>query len=79
MRDLRAVKSRPTRCGTVRNFRRLDPMNDRVETCRRKAADCTRAAILATDKDTRLMLLDLAKQWREMAEQAEELEKRYNN
>jgi hypothetical protein len=63
----------------VPNFRRLDLMNDRVKTCRRKASDCLRAATLATGKDTRLMYLDLAQQWRQLAEQVKELERRYDD
>jgi hypothetical protein len=51
-------------------------MSERVDACRRHAAECERAAIIATDTAVRLMYLDLARQWREMAQQAVELEER---
>jgi hypothetical protein len=43
------------------------------------AAECERAAVLATDLDLQRIYLDLTLQWREMAEQAEELEQRYGH
>ena len=51
-------------------------MSERAEACRKKALQCEHAAIMAADTDARLMYLDIARQWREMAEQAEELEQR---
>jgi hypothetical protein len=39
-----------------------------------KALECERAAALATDVADRTMYLDLARQWRQMAEAAQELE-----
>ena len=50
-------------------------MNEHAAACRRKALECERAAILATDVAGRLMYFDLAKQWRDMADQAEALER----
>ena len=51
-------------------------MSERAEACRKKALQCEHAAIRTTDTGARLMYLDMARQWREMAEQAEELERR---
>jgi hypothetical protein len=44
---------------------------------RLKALECERAAALATDVADRTMYLDLARQWRQMAETAQELERRF--
>lgn len=51
-------------------------MRGRAEACRRKALECERRAVLATEDAARALYLDLVHQWREMAEQAEELERR---
>ena len=52
-------------------------MSERTEACRKKALQCEHGAIVATDMGARLMYLDMARQWREMAEQAEDLEQRF--
>jgi hypothetical protein len=51
-------------------------MSDRVEACKGKAAKCERAALLATEDKVRNTYLDLAQQWREMALDAEHLDRK---
>ena len=48
-------------------------MSERIEACRRKAIECQRAALAAPDPNIRQMYLDLAKQWKELAEHAARL------
>jgi hypothetical protein len=50
-------------------------MNEQAEACRRKAAECERAAVLATQPAVQAIYRDLARQWLEMAEQSEDLER----
>jgi hypothetical protein len=52
-------------------------MDERAEACRKKAMECERMAMASSDAALRFMYLDLAKQWREMAEQAEYFDRRY--
>jgi hypothetical protein len=52
-------------------------MSERPDVYRKKATECERHAQLASDQLTRQIYLDLVHQWREMAAQAEELEKRH--
>jgi hypothetical protein len=51
-------------------------MSDQVRACLEKAADCRRRALLVTDETHRKTYLELARLWRDMAEQAEMLNSR---
>ena len=50
-------------------------MTDRAEVCRRRAEQCERAAAEVNDERIRAAYHDMARQWRVMAEQAEEINK----
>jgi hypothetical protein len=50
-------------------------MNEQAEACRRKAAECERAVVLATQPDMQAIYRDLARQWHEMAKHSEGLER----
>jgi hypothetical protein len=52
-------------------------MGERTVIFLNKAAECERTALLVTDGTTRSMYLGLMKQWRQMAEEVEELERRF--
>ena len=58
---------------------RFHGMSEQVEACRRKAAECERAAVQATRPAVQAIYRDLARQWHEMAEQSEDLERRHSN
>jgi hypothetical protein len=51
-------------------------MSKQVEVCRRKAAGCEWAAIVVTNSDDKALYTNLARQWLEVAEQAQQLEER---
>jgi hypothetical protein len=53
----------------------LPNMNERAQACLQKAAECVQAALRVSDEKTRLMYLDLANGWRNMAEHAETLQR----
>jgi hypothetical protein len=61
--------------GTMRQVSRFHGMNEQAEACRRKAAECGRAVALATRPDMQAIYRDLARQWHEMAERSEDLER----
>jgi hypothetical protein len=44
-----------------------------ADTCKQHAADCDRRATEATDENMRQHYLDLARQWRQMADELERL------
>ena len=49
-------------------------MNQRAEVCLQNALEYERAAVLVTEPTQQAMYRDLARKWREMAEQSEMLE-----
>jgi hypothetical protein len=55
--------------------RHLKGMRERARACLRRAAGCERAAVLAIDPHTRATYRDLARQWREMVEWYEDLDR----
>jgi hypothetical protein len=50
---------------------------EQVDACRKKAAECERRALLARDETYRRTYQELAKLWREMAQQAEMLTQKF--
>jgi hypothetical protein len=46
-------------------------MSERREVCWKKVNECQRLALVASETAIRLMYLDLANQWRELAEYSE--------
>jgi hypothetical protein len=65
--------------GTTRQVSRSHGMSEQAEACRRKAAECERAVVLATRPDVKAIYRDLARQWQEMAEHSENLERWHSN
>jgi hypothetical protein len=51
-------------------------MIHRADACRDKALKCERAALVATDPKAQAAYRDMARQWREIATQAEVLDQR---
>ena len=49
-------------------------MSSRAERFRQKAADCELAAAKAKNPEGKTLFLDLARQWRELAHQAERMD-----
>jgi hypothetical protein len=49
---------------------------NRAEACRNKALKWERAALIATDSEVQAAYRNMARQWREIAEQAEVLDRR---
>jgi hypothetical protein len=52
-------------------------MASQSEMCRKKALECDRRATLATEPHIRETFVDLARLWRDMADQAEELDRKF--
>jgi hypothetical protein len=52
-------------------------MGERTDRCRENAVECKRMAMLVTDETIRSIYLNLAKEWTTIAEEAEELERRF--
>jgi hypothetical protein len=48
-------------------------VSSRAEYLRQKTAECAELAAVARDPEVKRMFLEAARQWREMAEQAERL------
>jgi hypothetical protein len=53
--------------------RHLNGMSEKARACLRRAAECERAAVLATETVAQGLYRDLARQWRDMVEQYEDL------
>jgi hypothetical protein len=51
---------------------------EQVDACRKKAAECERRSLLARDETYRKTYQELAKLWREMAQQAEMLTQKFS-
>jgi hypothetical protein len=51
-------------------------MGEQVEKCRRKALECEGTALQSPDEEIRLAYLELAHLWRQIAAQAETLDRR---
>jgi len=51
-------------------------MTSRASNCRERAEQCERAASRVVDEEIRQVYLDLAEQWRRMADHSEEIEQR---
>jgi hypothetical protein len=54
-------------------------MSERSDRFRQKAAECERMARGVTDRSAKATYLDLAKQWSELAQTAEDLEREKKN
>jgi hypothetical protein len=52
-------------------------MMKRAEACRRRADDCDRVAARVADEAIRLVYLDIAQKWREIAQRDEVLERNH--
>lgn len=50
-------------------------MNERAERYKQKAADCDQAAHGLSNPETKALYFDLAKEWRNLARQAEMLDR----
>ena len=50
-------------------------MNEQAQACLRKAAECESAALRATDEQRRLIYLDLANEWRTLAERVDTMDR----
>ena len=55
--------------------RHLIGKSERARACLRRAAECERSAVLAIDPGTQATYRDLARQWREIIEQYEDLDR----
>ena len=55
--------------------RHLNGMSEKARACLRRAAECERAAVLATETGAQGLYRDLARQWRNMVEQYEDLDR----
>ena len=54
-------------------------MNERAERYKQRAADCDQVAQSLNDPKTKDLYLDLAKEWRNLARQAEMLDRERGN
>jgi hypothetical protein len=57
----------------LRPVRRFVGMNEEAAVCRRRAAECERAAVMVTQFHVQVIYRELARQWREMAEASDQV------
>lgn len=55
--------------------RHLNGRSEKARACLRKAVECERAAVLAIDPDAQATYRHLARQWREMVDSYEDLDR----
>ena len=73
-----ARKKGGTTVTKIRSVHMSTETSDQVNACLAKAAECERRALLVPDETHRKTYLELARVWRDMAEQIEELDRRFS-
>jgi len=71
-----STKKSGTTATKIRSVRMSTETSDRMNACLAKAAECERRAMLVPDETHRKTYLELARLWRDMAEQVVALDRR---